>query len=143
MIKVLNVVLSLCAVAYMLVRFKQGAGVLEIDIPCEYFRNRMCGFYSAMLESYRLAKYLLAFECMALVLPKIYDCCLRRHFSFVKPICALLPCLRFVADICCILGAIVLMAFVCLISHERKSFEFVDASGNSTMLVRDINSEQE
>ena len=143
MIKVLNVVLSLCAVAYMFVRFKQGAGVLEVDIPCEYFRSRMCGFTSTMLESYRLAKYLLVFECLALVLPKIYDCCLKNRLSFVKPICAQLPCLRFVADICCILGAVVLMAFVCLTSQERKSFEFVDANGNSTMLVRDLDSEQE
>ena len=143
MIKVLNVLICLCAAVYMFVRFKQGAGVMEIDIPSEYFRDSLNRRSASMCELYNFVLCLLCFECLTLVLPKIFDRFLKEHFSFVKRICSTLPYLRFFADVCCIFVSFVLVSFVYLLSNERKSFEYVDAKGNSTILVRDFGSAQE
>ena len=143
MIKVINVFICLCAAVYMLMRFKQGAGVMEIDIPSGYFRDSLNGFGVCMHEMYHFVLCLLCFECLTLVLPMVYNRFLKARFSVVKRICSAFPYLRLCADICCMALTLFLIAVTYLLSHDRKSFELVDENGCSTILVRDLGSEQE
>ena len=135
MTRVLKVLICLCAAVYMHVRFTQGAGVPTVDIPSEYFRSIMSRFSDGMHESYRFVLYLLAFECLVLVLVFVYRRFLKDRFSFAEKVCMAAMLFRFAVDVVCIAVILVVTALEFLIAHERKSFELIDGKGNSTVLV--------
>lgn len=142
MIKVLNVLMPLCAAAYMLAEFKMGFGRPSVEIPCEFFRDLFQHFYGRITGVYRFVLCVLALECIIVVTSFVGDRYLKKRLPFYGSICAVSKVGRFLVDVVCIIVALVCMAFGFLVVHERKSLEFVDANGNSTILVRDLNSGQ-
>ena len=137
-LNVLKVLICLCAAVYMHVRFAQGAGVLEVDIPSEYFRSSMSVFSDGMHESYGFVLCLLGFECLVLVLGFVYRRFLKGRFRFAEKVCTAAMLCRFIADVVCIVFVLFAFMGVVLLTSGRKSFELMDGDGNSTMLVSEL-----
>lgn len=135
MTRVLKVLICLCAAVYMHVRFTQGAGVPDVEIPSEYFRSTMSTFSVAMLEVYHFVLYLLAFESLVLVLGGIYRRFLKDRFSFAEKVCTVAMWARLAVDVACIALMLMFSVFDFLASHGPKPFEFIDGKGKSTVLV--------
>lgn len=135
MTRVLKVLICLCAAVYMHVRFTQGAGVPTVDIPSEYFRSIMSRFSDGMHESYRFVLYLLAFECLVLVLEFVYRRFLKDRFRFAEKVCMTAMWARLAFDAACIALMLMFLVLGFLATHGPKPFEFVDGKGKSTVLV--------
>ena len=148
MTKVLNVLICLCTAVYMHMRFMQGAGSLEIDIPNEYFRNSLSWCGVSMHEMYRFVLWVLCFECLVLVLSKVFERFLKGRFKAAKSVGMAFLFLRLLVDVGCIAFMSLGIAFDYMLAHQSNSFEFelYDDNGgnrNSKVLVRDLGSEQE
>ena len=146
MTKVLNVLICLCTAVYMHMRFTQGAGSLEIDIPNEYFRNSLSYWGISMHETYHFVLWVLCFECLVLVLSKVYDRFLKDRFKSAKSVGMAFLFLRLLVDVGCISFMSLGIAFEYMLAHQGNSFEYVDENGedrNYKILVRDLGSEQE
>ena len=102
MTKVLNVLICLCTAVYMHMRFTQGAGSLEIDIPNEYFRSFLRYWGVNMHEMYHFVLWVLCFECLVLVMSKVYVRFLRDRFKAAESVGMAFLFLRLLVDVGCI-----------------------------------------
>ena len=144
MTKVLNVLICLCTAVYMHMRFMQGAGSLEIDIPNEYFRNSLSYWGANMHEMYHFVLWVLCFECLALVMSMVYDRFLKDRFKVAKTVGLVFWFLRLLVDVGCIAFMLFGIAFHYLYAHvDAKGFLFDEGDGKYKVLVRDLGSEQE
>ena len=143
MIKVMNVLICALAATYMFMSFPHEAACAGVDIPAGCVRKTLDVNYGRMKDAYDFVLYLFAFECLALVSSVAYNCFLRSRLAFGEELCATVAGFRLVVDVGVIIIVALLIVGEAIIMHEVKSFKVVDENGNSTMLVRDINSEQE
>ena len=135
MINVLNVLMPLCAAAYMFAELKMGFGISTAEIPCEFFRDLFQYFYGRITVGFRFVLCVLAFEVIIAVSSIVCNRYMKNLLPFIKPICVVAKGGRFLVDVGCIIAALIFMSFEYMVIHESKSFEFVDANGNSKILV--------
>lgn len=143
MIKVMNVLICALAAAYMFMGFPHDAACAGVDIPAGCIRKTLDVNYGRMMDAYNFVLYLFAFECLVLVSSVAYNCFLRPRLSLGEKLCAAMAGFRLVVDVGGIIIVALLIVGEAIITHEVKSFKLVDENGNSTMLVRDLDSEQE
>lgn len=143
MIKVMNVLICALAATYMFMSFPHDATCAGVDIPAGCIKKMLDINYGRMKDAYNLVLYLFAFECFVLVSSAVYNCFLRSRVLLGEKFCATVAGFRLVVDVGVIIIVALLIVGEAIIMHEVKSFKVVDENGNSTMLVRDINSEEE
>ena len=130
MIEILNILVCLCGAIYLLARVKSGAGSLDFDIPDEFFRNILQSYSDSMQSAPRDVLYLLAFECLVLVLSVVYNRFLKERWPFVKKVRKLAVGLRFAVD-CLLLIPMMFYVVVCKLpmlpmKYGSKPVRFID-----------------
>ena len=97
-----------------------------------------------MHEMYHFVLWVLCFECLVLVLSKVYDRFLKNRFKAAKSVGMAFLVVRLLVDVGCISFMLFGIAFHYLYAHvDAKGFLFDEGDGKYKVLVRDLGSEQE
>jgi len=137
MIRALNILICLCAAAYMFVRLQQGFGCPDVEIPSEYVKNMFDGIIGQMHCEYHFMLCLLGFECLATAGSWLCRRYLKERHPFLNVIRMNAGGFRFAADLLVICAMLLFTALDLYTSYRHNTFRqlrLTDQNGSESVL---------